>query len=74
MFGTNIYEWQKIDITVRNKKFTIKLDGNTIFEDSYNNPVGPVKDISFFFEGIGMIDNVELRDGRGEVRFSDNFD
>ena len=74
MFGCDIYQWQKITIAVVDKKFTIELNDNIIFEGAYNNPVGPLKDISYFFEGIGMIDNVELKDRSGQVRFFDNFD
>ena len=74
MFGTDVYQWQKINVTVIDKRFTIKLNDKIIFEDAYNNPVGPLKDISYFFEGIGMIDNIELRDKYGEIKFSDNFD
>ncbi len=74
MFGTDMYEWQQFDITVVNKKVTVRLNDKTIFSSTYNLPIGAIKEISYFFDGIGVIDNVVLKNGNGEITFSDDFE
>ncbi len=73
-FGTNVSEWQKVTISVIDKKVTIGLNGNPIFESSYSESVGDVMEISYFTNSLGFIDDVELKDLDGNVRFTDNFD
>ena len=51
----------------------LKLNGENVFSTSYKESVGPVMEISYFFDGIGMIDNVELQDQNGDVVYSDDF-
>jgi len=74
MFGTNIYQWQQIDIIVVDKKISIVLNGTDIFEGTYKASIGSIKDISYFFKGNGMIDNVKLKDAFDQIKFSDSFD
>ncbi|NAS13275.1 hypothetical protein [Poritiphilus flavus] len=73
-FGTEVSEWQQLTISVVDKKVNIGLNGTTIFEGSYTESVGGIMEISYFTNSPGFIDDVELRDLKGNVRFSDNFD
>jgi hypothetical protein len=34
---------------------------------------GSLKEISFFFQGIGAINNIELKDAKGDLMFADAF-
>ncbi|MGB5818804.1 MAG: hypothetical protein WBG90_04910 [Saonia sp.] len=74
MFGTNMYQWQQVDIAVVDKKVKFQLNGKNIFSSTYNKPIGAIKEISYFFNGIGMIDSVALRNVGREVKFFDDFD
>lgn len=74
MFGTDMYQWQQVDITVVDKKVGLKLNGEIIFSSAYNLPIGAIKEISYFFSGIGMIDNVALKDANGTIKFVDDFE
>ncbi len=73
-FGTNIYQWQKVELDVLDKKVTISINGKIIFSDNYENSLGAIKEVSYFFDGIGVIDNVELKNTNGKVIFSDDFE
>lgn len=73
MLGTDIYEWQNISIKVNNKKAEIQLNDEPVFESIYNESIGSLKEITYMFNGSGMIDNVELRDSDGDVKYSDDF-
>ncbi|WP_425235685.1 hypothetical protein [Ulvibacterium sp.] len=73
MFGTSVYEWQKVDVLTEDKEVTLKLNGTPIFTSAYHQSIGPIMEISYFFNGIGMIDDVQLKNGNGETLFSDDF-
>ena len=72
--GTTIYEWQNMDISVADKQLTVNLDGSNRFTETYKELIGDIKEISYYFYGIGQIDEVVLRDGMDEVKFADDFD
>ncbi len=74
MFGTNMYEWQQVDISVVDKKVEFELNGKNIFSSKYEQSIGTIKEISYFFNGIGMIDDVTLWDAGHTVQFSDDFE
>ncbi len=73
MLGTNMYAWNDVEIRTQDKNVVVQLNGETVFTTSYVESVGPVMEISYFFDGIGMLDNVELQDQNGDVVFSDDF-
>ncbi|WP_299532738.1 hypothetical protein [Ulvibacterium sp.] len=73
MFGTSVYEWQKVDVLTENKKVILKLNGTSIFSSNYDQSIGPIMEISYFFNGIGMIDDVLLKNANGATTFSDDF-
>ncbi|WP_282159707.1 hypothetical protein [Ulvibacterium marinum] len=73
MFGTSVYEWQKVDVLTKDKEVTLKLNGTPIFSSAYDQSIGPIMEISYFFNGIGMIDNVQLKNINGETIFADDF-
>lgn len=73
MFGTAVYEWQKVDVLTENKRVTLKLNGSPIFSSAYEQSIGPIMEVSYFFNGIGMIDDVLLKNAHGETTFFDDF-
>ncbi len=73
MFGTSVYEWQKVDVLTKDKEVTLKLNGTPIFSSAYDQSIGPIMEISYFFNGIGIIDNVQLKNANGETIFTDDF-
>ncbi|MEK6154074.1 hypothetical protein WIW50_12465 [Flavobacteriaceae bacterium 3-367] len=74
MFGTEIYQWQEVRFKVVDKKVTLMLNGKPIFSTAYSQPIGAIKEISYFFNGLGMIDDVRLWDRTGRLHFSEDFD
>ncbi len=73
MLGTNMYAWNDVEIRTQDKNVVLKLNSENVFSTSYKESVGPVMEISYFFDGIGMIDNVELQDQNRNVVYSDDF-
>lgn len=73
-FGTNMTDWQMVEVRVRAKQLQLFLNGSAIFETTYREDIGPLKEISYFFRGPGYIDDVELLDGNSQVRLTDSFE
>ncbi|WP_422081971.1 hypothetical protein [Ulvibacterium sp.] len=73
MFGTSVYEWQKVDVLTEDKEVTLKLNGTSIFSSTYNQSIGPIMEISYFFNGVGMIDDVLLKNADSQTIFRDDF-
>ena len=57
-----------------NKKVRLERNGKILFSGSYTEAMGPIMEISFFFNGIGMIDDVELKNTEGQRKFFDDFE
>ncbi len=74
MFGTPMYQWHDVTVSTANKEVSIQLDGENIFSSSYEKSIGQIMEISYFFYGIGAIDNVDLKDGDGLSVFADDFE
>lgn len=74
ILGTNVYEWQNLEITVTNKVLTMKRNGTILYQDSYQDTIGTIKEITYIFNGIGTIDNVVLKDANGSITYADDFD
>ncbi|MFP2994807.1 hypothetical protein ABN763_02805 [Spongiivirga sp. MCCC 1A20706] len=70
---TNMYQWNDFEIRTIDKNVIIKLNGKEVFSTTYENTIGGIMEISYFFNGLGMIDDVELTDGQGEIKFSDDL-
>ena len=74
MLGANVYEWQNVDVHVKNKTLTLNLNGVEIYKNDYEEPIGSLKEITHVFSGWGAMDNVELKDANYNITFADSFD
>ncbi|MEL6305724.1 MAG: hypothetical protein AAFQ20_13155 [Bacteroidota bacterium] len=70
---TNMYQWNEFEIRAVDKNVHIAVNGSEVFSTSYKTPIDGIMEISYFFNGMGQIDNVELKDGQEEIKFSDEF-
>jgi len=72
--GTDLYEWNDLEIKVEGKKATILLNGKEAYSENYQEDLGNIVGLSYVFEGTGSIDFVELTDEKGKVVFQDDFE
>ncbi|WP_350284556.1 hypothetical protein [uncultured Croceitalea sp.] len=70
---TNIYQWNELEIHTSNKNVQLVLNGTAVFSTSYQATIGKIMEISYFFNGPGMIDNVKLTNEQGEIKFLDDL-
>ena len=74
ILGVEANEWQNMEVQVRDKQLILSLNGQEIYKNSYENPIGFLKEITYVLNGVGALDNVELKDADGNITYSDYFD
>ncbi len=71
---TNIYQWNELKIHTSDKVVRIVLNETEVFSTTYEASIGDIMEISYFFNGMGRVDNVELLNEKGEVKFLDTLE
>lgn len=72
--GRDLYQWQEVAITVKNKDAVISINGKKCFEEKYKKDFGKIEELIFVFERTGSVDFVNLSDTTGHIVYEDNFD
>ena len=72
-FGINNYEWQELQINVKDKNAKVMLNGANIFNTTYHTDYGLLMGLVISFTGSGSIDYVEVLDPQGNHILNDNF-
>jgi hypothetical protein len=60
LMGLDAFSWQKIEVKISNGKFRLFINDKIVREDGYSNLLGDLKEIDFFFNGIGSLDEIRL--------------
>ncbi|MER3375270.1 MAG: hypothetical protein RIM83_11590 [Allomuricauda sp.] len=71
--GTDLYDWNDLEIQVRDKKATIFLNGQEAYTEHYLEDLGDIMGLAYVFEGTGSIDFVQLTNQSNEAVFQDDF-
>jgi len=72
-FGREIYNWQDLSITVKNKHAQVFIEGDQIYESSYSEDFGQIMGLVFRFTGTGSVDFIEVMDADGEMVYHELF-
>lgn len=72
-FGCNMSEWNNLKCINNNKNVRIELNGEKIYEVSYQNSAGKVLGVVYTFFGCGSIDYIKLSDIEGILAYKDDF-
>ncbi|WP_276372591.1 hypothetical protein [Chryseolinea sp. H1M3-3] len=72
-FGTEVYQWQTLRIKSENKKVSIFLNGNVIYELQYQKDFGKIKGLIYTFTGPGSVDFLRMKNTAGELIYEDEF-
>ena len=65
--------WQKIGVTASNGKYQFWVNDTIAQEGSYSKKLGELKEVDFFFNGIGSIDDINISDNQDKSFLSQNF-
>lgn len=72
-FGRDMYEWQDLLITVKNKNAQVFVADQLIYESNYYQEFGNIKGLVLKFSGSGSVDFIELMDPDNKLIFQDSF-
>ena len=72
--GCNVYEWQELEIQVKDRHAVIYLNGQPSYRETYKEDFGKIVALIYIFDGTGSIDYAKLEDGIEQIVFEDNFD
>lgn len=72
--GCNLYEWQELEISVKDKHASIVLNKELTYEEDFEKDFGDIVALIFVFDGIGSIDFVSLKDSHGISVYQDDFE
>jgi hypothetical protein len=72
-FGRNLFDWTKINMSVKDRNVQIFIKDKSIFSIQYNQPMGKIRGIILVFRGCGLADYVKISDINHNVVFMDQF-
>ncbi len=73
LLGMDAFSWQKIRVQLSRGTFRLSLNGRVVREARYARSLGELKEIGFFFNGIGSLDDICIEDQQHHSLLSQNF-
>ncbi|AUP77401.1 hypothetical protein [Flavivirga eckloniae] len=74
LLGRNLFEWQKMEIRVRDKSAQIFINDSLTYSEKFEKDFGDVVGLFYMFEGTGSIDYTKLTDADNNIAFEDDFE
>jgi len=72
--GTNPAEWQDVEIVVKDKKATIKINEVTVVTTAYQESSGKITGLGFLSNGLPEVDFVSLKTLDGKDIYTNDFE
>jgi hypothetical protein len=69
----DVSQWTDIELIVKNKQATIKINGKESISGSYKNDTKLITGLSFISNGLCEVDNIELKGLDGTVVYKNDF-
>lgn len=73
VFGANIFNWQQLELSVRNKKGDVFLNGSKIYSITFEEDFGDIKGLDFRTSGLAEIDYIRLKTIDSQLVYEDTF-
>ena len=72
-FGVDVNQWNDFEIKVENKKTIIQVNNEPVLETTFDKGLGKIVGLVIGFNGKGFVDEVSLKNGKGEMVYNDTF-
>lgn len=69
----DVSQWTDIEMTVRNKKVTVRINGRDVFTSQYSTDAKLLAGFGFISNGLCEIDNLEITGLDGKVMYKNDF-
>lgn len=73
MLGSNLSNWQNMEIRVQNKKVSIRINNAEVFTTSYHESCGLITGLGFTSNALCQVDFVDLETLDGKVIYGNGF-
>jgi hypothetical protein len=73
LMGLDSFSWQKIHMKISNGTFRLSVNNKIVREEAYSNTLGDLKEIDFFFNGLGSVDEIKIMDNQNRSHLSQSF-
>ncbi|MBA4055795.1 MAG: hypothetical protein C0490_13850 [Marivirga sp.] len=73
LLGMDSFSWQKVRVKLTPGTFMLFINDHIVHEGKYSNTLGELKEIDFFFNGIGSIDEIRIADNNDHPMLSQSF-
>lgn len=73
-FGTDVYDWQEVSLSVEDKTGRIYLNGESIYETTFEQDFGKIVGIDYRFSGLGEVDYLRLRNLDDKLVYEEDFE
>ena len=70
----DIYQWQDMEVIVKNKTARIFIGNREIFSAAYTRSGGLITGLTFTSNGLCEIDDISLRGTDGKVVYENDFE
>ena len=67
------FTWQYVEVKMNNANFQLIINKVIAHEGQYSKNLGELKEIDFFFNGIGSIDEIRISDNEDRSLISQSF-
>ncbi|HLG39286.1 MAG TPA: hypothetical protein VI461_06445 [Chitinophagaceae bacterium] len=72
--GTDVKEWQDVEIFVKNKKVTVRINKIEVLSTQYDQSSGMITGLGFLSNGLPEVDFVSLKTPDGKDIYSNDFE
>ena len=69
----DLSQWQNISITVRDQVYSVYLDDQLLIEKPFSQIPGDLSGIHYSFRGLGKVDDIQVYDLSGALKYSEDF-
>lgn len=74
LLGSNVKEWQDVEIIVKDKKVTVRINNVEVLSTHYNESSGKITGLGFLSNGLAEVDFVSLKTIEGKNVYSNEFE
>jgi hypothetical protein len=74
LMGTDVKEWQDVEVIVKDRKVTVRINKKDVLSAGYNQSSGMITGLGFLSNGLPEVDFVSLRTPDGKDIYANDFE
>jgi DNA-binding cell septation regulator SpoVG len=70
LLGSNVTDWQNVELSVKDKKATAKINGANVFSSAYDQSGGLITGFGFISNGLCEVDGIDFKTPDGKIIYN----